>query len=84
LEVRKFLAFPNPSGGPITISFEATPAPTIVTIFDTAGRQLFREELNSFSGTYSQQFDLSAYAKGKVIVQVQQADKVFHESLVLQ
>lgn len=84
LEVRKFLAFPNPSGGPITISFEAKPVPTIVTIFDTAGRQLFREELNSFSGTYSQQFDLSAYAKGKVIVQVQQADKVFHEPLVLQ
>jgi membrane-associated protease RseP (regulator of RpoE activity) len=84
LEVRKFQAFPNPSGGPITISFEARPVPTIVTIFDPAGRQLFREELNSFSGAYSQQFDLSAYAKSNVIVQVQQADKIFHESLVLQ
>ena len=47
------------------------------------GRQLFREELNAFSGRYEQQFDLSAHAKGAVLVVVQQGEKAFSEQIVV-
>jgi S1-C subfamily serine protease len=83
LKLDSFKAFPNPSSGPITIEFSAEPRPTIITLLDLSGRQLFREEMNAFNGSYLQQFDLSEYAKGTVIIQVVQGDKLFTQQLVV-
>lgn len=83
LQLQSFRAYPNPTQGPVTIEFKSDPVPTIVSLFDLSGRQLFREELNAFNGDYSQQFDLSEYAKGAILVQVLQGDKVFTEQIVV-
>ncbi|MBK6933359.1 MAG: PDZ domain-containing protein [Saprospirales bacterium] len=83
LELEGFRAYPNPSQGQVTVEFRSAPRPTIVSLLDMAGRQLFREELNAFGGDYYQQFDLTEYAKGTVIIHVQQDDKVFTEQLVV-
>lgn len=83
LELQSFRVFPNPTQGQVTVEFKAQPVATVVTLYDMAGRQLFREELNAFGGQYSQQFDLSAYAKGTIIVHIQQAEKVFTEQIVV-
>lgn len=83
LKLVNFRAYPNPTQGQVTVEFEGEPVATTVSFFDLSGRQLFREELNAFNGQYAQQFDLSAYAKGTILVHVQQGDKIFTEQLVV-
>lgn len=83
LALQSFRAYPNPTQGQVTIEFKGEAMPTIISLYDLGGRQLFREELNAFGGTYSQQFDLTEYAKGTLLLQVLQGDKVFTEQLVV-
>lgn len=83
LVLQSFRAYPNPTQGQVTIEFKGEAVPTILSLYDLSGRQLFREELNAFSGTYSQQFDLVEYAKGTLLIQILQGDKVFTEQLVV-
>lgn len=83
LQLEAFRTYPNPTQGQVTVEFKAEPVATMVTLYDMGGRQLFREELNAFGGEYNQQFDLSEYAKGSVIIHVQQGDKVFTDQVVV-
>lgn len=83
LSLESFKAYPNPTQGQVTIEFRAPAVPTVVSLFDLAGRQLFREELNAFSGDYVQQFDLSEYAKGNILIQVLQGNKIFSEQIIV-
>jgi len=83
LTLQAFRAFPNPSQGQITVEFKGEPVATVVSLLDMSGRQLFREELNAFDGNYSQQFDLTAYAKGTILVHVLQGDKVYTEQVIV-
>lgn len=83
LKLDGFRAYPNPAQGQVTVEFRSEPLPTVVSLLDISGRQLFREELNAFNGQYFQQFDLSEYAKGTIIIHVQQGEKVFTEQIVV-
>lgn len=83
LQLQAFRAFPNPTAGQITVAFRGEAVPTVITLLDMSGRQLFREELNAFNGDYNQQFDLSEYAKGTILIQVTQNGKVFTEQVVV-
>ncbi len=83
LSLESFQAYPNPTQGQVTIAFRAPAVPTVVSLFDLAGRQLFREELNAFNGDYVQQFDLSEYAKGNILIQVLQGNKIFSEQIIV-
>jgi S1-C subfamily serine protease len=83
LKLESFKAFPNPSSGQITVEFQGEPVATVVSLLDISGRQLFREELNAFNGAYNQQFDLTAYAKGTIIVHIQQGDKIFTDQIIV-
>ncbi len=83
LPLQAFRAFPNPTQGQVTIEFRGEAVPTVLSLFDLGGRQLFREEMNAFSGDYAQQFDLTEYAKGTILIQVVQGEKVFVERIVV-
>jgi S1-C subfamily serine protease len=83
LALQSFRAYPNPSQGQITVEFKGEPVATIVSLLDMSGRQLFREELNAFNGSYNQQFDLTAYAKGTILIHVLQGDKVYTEQVIV-
>ena len=83
LKLESFRVFPNPTGAQVTIAFKGEPVATTVALFDASGRQLFREEMNAFSGDYFQQFDLTEYAKGTIVVRVQQGDKVYSEQIIV-
>ncbi len=84
LVLEGFRAYPNPTTGQVTVEFRAALQPTTVLLLDLSGRQLFREELNAFSGQYHQQFDLKEFAKGTLLLIVQQGDRLFTERIVLQ
>lgn len=79
LSLRDFRAFPDPTESQVTLTFKGQPVATTVSFFDLAGRQLFREELNAFSGFYQQQFDLSEYKNGTITIQVQQGELRFSD-----
>lgn len=83
LKLESFRVYPNPTQGQVTVEFKGEPVATIVSLFDMGGRQIFREELNAFSGDYNQQFDLTEYAKGTIIVHILQGDKVFTDQIVV-
>jgi len=83
LKLESFRAFPNPTAAQVTIAFKGEPVATTVALFDASGRQLFREEMNAFRGDYFQQFDLTEYAKGAIVVLVQQGDKVYSEQIIV-
>lgn len=83
LKLTNFRAYPNPTQGQVTVEFSGEPVATTVSFFDLSGRQLFREELNAFNGRYNQQFDLSEYAKGTIVIHVQQGEKVYTEQVIV-
>ncbi len=83
LELEAFSVFPNPSSDLVTVRFSGPSEPTVVQLLDAAGRELFREEMNVFSGQYEQQFDLSRAARGPVVVSVRQGEKGHTEQLIL-
>jgi S1-C subfamily serine protease len=81
LTLRNFKAAQDSTPGQVALEFSSTAEPTIVTLYDQDGRQLFREELNAFGGEYQQVFDLSAYAKNNILIHVQQNDQVYTEQI---
>lgn len=83
LKLQSFKVYPNPTQGQVTIEFQGESVATVVSLFDLSGRQLFREELNAFNGDYNQQFDLAEYAKGTILIQVVQGEKVYTEQVVV-
>ena len=83
LKLQNFNTFPNPIQDMVNIQFQGEAVPTTVSFYDLTGRALFQQTLNNFDGTYNQRFDLSAYAKGVVVVRILQGEKVFSQRLVV-
>ena len=83
LELENFSASPNPTRDMVNIKFSGASVPTSVSFYDLTGKVLFQQNINDFKGEYSQRFDLNEYAKGVVVVKVQQGDKVFSKQIVV-
>jgi C-terminal processing protease CtpA/Prc len=82
LKLNNFSASPNPIQDMVQIQFQGEAVPTTVTLYDLSGRVLYQQSLTDFSGDYNQRFDVSAYAKGGILVQIKQDNKVFAQKLV--
>jgi S1-C subfamily serine protease len=83
LVLNNFKTFPNPGSGKITVEFDAEAAPTVVSILDLGGREIFSEEMNTFSGRYSQEFDLTEFGGSALIVRIAQGGKVYSDQIVV-
>jgi membrane-associated protease RseP (regulator of RpoE activity) len=83
LKLEAFNASPNPTQDMVNISFRGEAVPTSISLYDLSGKVLFQQTLNDFKGDYNQRFDLNAYAKGIVVVQVLQGEKVFAKQIVV-
>jgi membrane-associated protease RseP (regulator of RpoE activity) len=83
LKLETFSASPNPTQDMVNISFRGEAVPTSVSLYDLSGKVLFQQTLNDFNGDYNQRFDLNAYTKGVVVVQVLQGEKVFAKQIVV-
>lgn len=67
----------------VNIQFDAEAVPTTVALYDATGKTLYQQTFNDFSGSYSQRFDVSAYAKGFLLVQITQEGKIFSKRLIV-
>ena len=83
LELDYFSASPNPTKEMVQISFKGAAVPTQIAFYDLTGKVLYQQTLNDFNGEYNQRFDLDAYAKGVVVIKIQQGDKVFSKQIVV-
>ena len=84
LDLDSFTAYPNPSNGMLNISFEGNEEPTLIQITDITGKEIHKEIINDFNGSYNNDLDLSSYPKGQFILYVIQNQKIFTESIILQ
>ena len=84
LKLDNFKAYPNPTSGFVNISFEGEATPLTVQISDITGKTIFKETLNSFSGHFNKNIDLSDAPKGQIVLHVIQGQKVFTENIVVQ
>ncbi len=83
LKINNFSASPNPIQDMVQIQFQGDAVPTTVALYDLSGRVLYQQSLTDFNGNYNQRFDVSAYAKGVILVQIVQDKKVFAKRLVV-
>jgi PDZ domain-containing secreted protein len=83
LKLDNFATFPNPIQDMVDIRFQGEAVPTTVSFYDINGKTLFQQTMTDFDGDYNQRFDVSAYAKGVILVRVLQGDKVFAQKIVV-
>lgn len=83
LVLSDFVTFPNPTDGKFNVQFSAEAVPTVVSVFDAAGKEIFRDRLNDFNGFYNREIDLTAQARGALVLSVEQGGKSFTEQIVL-
>ena len=83
LELTQFAASPNPTKDMVNVIFVGEAVPTNVSFIDVTGKVLFQQNIKDFNGQYNQRFDVNEYAKGIVVVKIQQGDKVFSKQIVV-
>lgn len=83
LKLDGFKMFPNPSDDQVTISFSGKKQPIVVQILDAAGRSVYNEFVNDFTGEYSKTIESSRFGKGNYFVYIIQDQKAKTESLVI-
>ncbi|MGB0524875.1 MAG: T9SS type A sorting domain-containing protein, partial [Flammeovirgaceae bacterium] len=77
--------YPNPNDGQFKLNFNLKDkGNTEISIFDLNGKEIYREQLNDFTGSYSKDVNLQSQPKGLYILKISQGDKVMSKKLVLQ
>jgi len=83
LYLESFTAFPNPTDGKFSVQFSAEALPTVVSVFNAAGKEVFHENLENFSGTYARDIDLTDQVRGGLVLSIEQDGKIFTEQIIL-
>ncbi len=83
LQLNDFRAFPNPTSGQVNISFKGEAVPTTISVVDVTGREIFRQELTDFDGSYNQQINVGDAPNGTLLLNVQQGEQVYTQKIIL-
>jgi len=77
--------YPNPNRGEFTIEIDLQKSSRLsINIYQIYGRLIYTNEFINITGNYSQQLDLSKYAKGMYYVQIVTDSGVFTRKVVYQ
>ncbi|MEM7103520.1 MAG: PDZ domain-containing protein [Bacteroidota bacterium] len=83
LQLRAFSLFPNPNNGNFTISFRAEKQePITISVVDVSGREVYREEVQDFRGSYYQDINISQNSGGVYFLNIIQGDEIWTERFV--
>ncbi len=84
LRLKELQTFPNPTAGKLSLQFKAEAIPTVLRITDIMGREVFKQDLNNFDGTYNEELNLNEFASpGTLFINIIQKDKIFTEKIIL-
>jgi hypothetical protein len=85
LNIEKMNFYPNPSTGKFNLSFSLPEkGDTEITILNTDGKVIYKENLPGFSNTYDKEIDISKNAKGIYFVRVEQGKHAQVKKIVLE
>ncbi len=85
LEVEELTFSPNPNNGKFNLSFHMPEkGKTSIKIFDGNKKEVYKNTLNKFSGTYSDLIDISENPQGVYYLEVAQNGKALVKKLVIQ
>jgi len=83
LQLEAFTAFPNPTSDQLTIRFKGPKGPTVLSVYDAAGKVAFKSEIQ-LDGPFEKIIDLGSLAKGAVFISVSQGEQEFVEKVIYQ
>lgn len=83
LQLEELSITPDPNARTLTAAFRAAKVPTIITLYDMEGRQIFQEEMNVFFGEYEQTFDVQALMPGSLLLHIEQNGKAWSQVITL-
>ncbi|MBK9109368.1 MAG: PDZ domain-containing protein [Saprospiraceae bacterium] len=82
LNVEVLTGSPNPNNGQMKISFEGKKEPTTIEVLDLNGKEIYKEKIESFDGTYNKEIEIEN-AKGTLILKVTQGEKVLTQKIIV-
>ncbi|MBK7855404.1 MAG: T9SS type A sorting domain-containing protein [Bacteroidetes bacterium] len=84
LNPQNFELSPNPGKGQYKLSFDLTSTePVTVKVVDFAGRQVFSDVAENFTGHYHNEFDITGKSKGTYLLQIRQGENWMHKKFLL-
>lgn len=84
LSPSNFELSPNPGKGKYKLSFDLpSTEPVTVKVLDFAGRQLFSDLAENFTGHYQNEFDITGKSKGTYLLQIRQGENWMHKKFLL-
>ena len=84
LKLDDFNYYPNPNSGKFTLAFEAANKPTEIRITNVNGKEVYKEKLQSFEGSYNKEIDLGGQQPGIYLLQVLQGKKAMNKKIVIE
>ncbi len=84
LKIERLEFYPNPNNGKFNLNFVLPEkGNTKITVFDSDGKEVYKEALSGFTGEYNKSIDISAEGKGIYLLNVEQGDKVINRKLIV-
>lgn len=85
LKVEQINFYPNPNNGKFNLSFELKEkGNTEINIMNIEGKNVYREFLENFSGTYKNDIDISKNNKGIYFIKVQQSSHSMIKKIIVE
>lgn len=85
LEIEKLNIFPNPNDGVFNLMFDLpNKGQTSVQIFNSTGRLIYQNDMQTFSGLFKDRIDISTNAKGIYFLAVIQNGKSITQKVIFQ
>lgn len=85
LEIERLDVFPNPSNGRFNLTFDLpNDGQTSIQLFNSAGRLIYQNDMQKFSGQFNEQIDISTKAKGIYFLAVSQNGKTITKKIITQ
>lgn len=83
LEFQSMDLYPNPNNGTFTLNFQTDSKEAItVKVLSIQGKEVFREEIKDFSGSYTKKIDITNQAKGVYFLNILQGEQKMTKKLI--
>lgn len=83
LQLQDFQISPNPASDMVNLSFKGESAPTTIRVLGLDGKQIYKEFIRDFNGLYQNSIDLRGINTSFVIINIEQAGKIYSEKLAV-